>query len=269
MRFHHPFFRMFLAAACWSVLPLGAADGGPNLEFKVRGGLTAGNLSKDFNGNQAFGFAVASRFPLGGARAFTVDLGFDRFPGQEHDAMPGSGPVYYNFQNPVTTYAGESLYLSTANSIDFRKELCQGFSLRGIYSDALPNLDAWYWFAGASLDFYKLRAEMSGTLIPKYGPEPGTVVPGYELVDPANPNGPVKDYYEGWAFVKEKTKPSLGLLAGVGVPFSGDLKFEFTVRNIGATHFDYKPFTYTGTPAVLTESTHRGFVFELAIVVKI
>jgi len=269
MRLNRTLPRLLVALNCWALLPLSAAEGGPTLDLKLRGGITAGDLNKDQNANQAFGFAVSTRFPLGGARAFTVDFGFDHFPGLDHDVMPRSGAVYYNPQNPVTTFQGETLYLSTANSIDFRKEQHQGFSLRGIYSDAIPQFEAWYWFAGASLDFYKVKAELTGNLTPMYGAAPGTVVPGYEPVDPTDPNSPMKDYYEGWAFVKEKTKPGLGLLAGVGVPFSNDFKFEFTVRNIGVPHIDYKPFTYTGKAPELLESTHRGFVFEFAIVVKI
>jgi len=252
---------LILSGAFCAVLPLAAADGGPTFDLKIRGGLTAGDLSRDQHSNQAFGFAVASRFPLGGARAFTLELGFDHFNGQDRDVMPTSGAVYYNPQSPVTTFSGETLYLSTTNSIDFRKEESQGFSLRGVYSDALPILEGWYWFAGASLDFYKTSAQMSGTLIPMYGAAPGTAVP--------DPNVPGNDYYEGWAFVKDKMKPGVGLLAGVGVPFSENLKFEFTIRNIGTTHFDYKPFTYTGQSPVLVESTHRGFVFEFGLVVKI
>jgi hypothetical protein len=252
---------LFLAGVFGTVLPLSGADGGPTFDFKIRGGFTAGDLSKDQNSNQAFGFAVASRFPLGGARAFTLELGFDHFNGQDHDVIPTGGAVYYNPQNPVTTFQGEPLYLSKTNSIDFRKEQSQGFSLRGIYSDALPMVEPWYWFAGASLDFYKVSSEMSGTLIPTYGSAPGTAVP--------DPNVPGNDYYEGWAFVEEKMKPNVGLLVGVGVPLSETIKFEFTVRNIGTTHFDYKPFTYTGQSPVLVESTHRGFVFEFGLVVKI
>lgn len=258
MKVHQALFRLLLPVACWSVVPLSAAEGSPTFDFKIRGGLTAGDLSKDQSSNQAFGFAVASRFSLGGSRAFTLELGFDHFPGQDHDVMPMGGAVYYNPQSPATTFQGEALYLSKANSIDFRKEQSQGFSLRGVYSDALPNLGAWYWFAGASLDFYKVTAEMSGTLIPMYGA--ATPVP-----DPV----PGNDYYEGWAFVKEKTKPGVGLLGGVGVPLSENIKFEFTIRNISTTHFNYKPFTYTGQSPVLVESTHRGFVFELGLVVKI
>lgn len=114
---------------------------------------------------------------------------------------------------------------------------------------------------GVSLDLYKVSAEMSGTLIPMYGSaSPAPVL---------DPNAPGSDYYEGWAFVKEKTKPGVGLLAGVGVPLSDNLKFEFTIRNISTTHFDYRPFTYTGQSPVLLESTHRGFVFEFGLAVKI
>jgi len=252
---------LMLPGVFCTVLPLSGADGDPTFDFKIRGGLTAGDLSKDQHSNQAFGFAVASRFPLGNARAFTLELGFDHFNGQDYDAMPAGGAIYYNPQSPVASYQGEPLYLSKANSIDFRKEQSQGFSLRGTYSDALPNLGGWYWFAGVSLDFYKVTAELSGTLIPMYGAAPGTAVP--------DPSVPGNDYYEGWAFVKGKTKPGVGLLGGVGLPLSDALKFEFTVRNIGTTHFDYKPFTYTGQSPVLSESTHRGFVFEFGLVVKI
>jgi opacity protein-like surface antigen len=261
MKAHLSRFRLLPALTCWLVLPLSGADADPTFAFKLRGGLTAGALSQDQHSNQAFGFALAGRFPLGDTRAFSLELGFDHFPGQDRDVMPTGGAIYYNPQNPVTTYQGESLFLSQANSIDFRKERSQGLSLRGIYSAGIPNLGDWYWFAGASLDFYKVSAEMSGTLIPMYGAGSPAPVP--------DPNNPANDYYEGWAFVKDKTKLGAGLLAGVGVPISENLTFEFTIRNIGTTHFDYKPFTYTGRPSVLTESTHRGFVFEFGLAVKI
>ena len=266
MKFNHPLSWRSVVVACWAMLPLSAADGEPTFDFKLRGGLTAGDLSKDHADTKAFGFGVAGRFPLGSTRALSVELGFDYFPGQDRDLMPGNGPVYYNYQAPVTTYGGQNLYLSTGNSIDFRKEYAQGFSLRCAYSDAIPTWNDWYWFAGVSLDFYRTTAELSGTLIPMSG---GAPVPGYEPVDPANPEGPVKDYYEGWAMAPSKTKLGVGLLAGLGLPFSENYKFEFTVRNIGTTHFDYRPFTYTGQAAVLEEKTHRGFVFELSIAMKL
>ena len=261
MKAHPTLPRLLLAVTCWLALPLSAGDEGVTFDFKVRAGLTAGSLREDHGANQAFGFGVAGRFPLGGARAFTLELGFDQLPGRDRDVMPRGGLVYYDPQNPVTSYQGERLYLSTANAIDFRKEQCQGFSLRGAYTDALPGLEAWYWFAGMSLDAYKASAQMSGTLIPMYGIATPTPVP--------DPGGSGSDYYEGWAFVKEKTKLGVGLHVGVGVPLSENLKFEFTIRNIGTTHFDYKPFTYTGQSPVLLESTHRGFVFELGLAAKI
>ena len=187
MKVHPALPRLLLSVTCWLALPLSAGDGGPTYDFKVRTGLTAGNLREDHGTNQTFGFAVAGRFPLGGTRAFTLELGFDQFPGRDRDVMPSGGQVFYDPQSPVTSYQGEPLYLSTANSIDFRKERCQGFSLRGAYSDALPSLGAWYWFAGASLDAYKVSAEMSGTLIPMYGTGTATPVP--------DPGGSGSDYY--------------------------------------------------------------------------
>jgi hypothetical protein len=82
-------------------------------------------------------------------------------------------------------------------------------------------------------------------------------------VDPADPEGTQKDYYEGWAFTQEKSKLGLGVLAGVGVPLKDYCTLEFRIRNLSFTHFDYRPFTYTGSPAAVVEATHRGFVFEL------
>jgi len=264
MKFPRHLSRLALVAACGAALPVLAESPDPSFAFKIHSGVTAGQLRTDHVSNQALGFDLAGRFPLGATSAFTVELGFDYIPGRDHDAMPTSGPIYYNYQTPVTSYNEQPLYLSQTNSIDLRKESLQGFSLRGGYTDSLPGMGAWYWFAGASLDLQKSRAQFSGTLIPSYG-SPATTVPNYEPVDPANPDGPLKDYYEGWAFVTEKAKLSVGLLAGVGVPLGENFKFEFRVRNLGFTHFDYRPFTYTGTTPVLNESTHRGFVFELSL----
>lgn len=260
--------RALAALACGAVLPLLAADPAPTFDFKVRTGLTAGDIRRDHDDNQAYGFALAGRFPLGATSACTVELGFDLMPGQPRDVMPTSGTVYYNPQTPVTTYGGAPLYLSPSNSIDFRKERSQGFSLRGSYTDKLGP-GSLYWFAGVSLDLYKVTAEMSGTLIPVYGEAPATAVPGYVPLDPANPGGDVKDYYEGWAMAREKAKLSVGAHAGLGVALTQDFKLELTLRNVGMNHFDYKPFTYTGKTPVVEESTRRGFVFELALAFRI
>ncbi len=260
--------RALAALACGAVLPLLAADPAPTFDFKVRTGLTAGDIRRDHDDNKALGFAVAGRFPLGPSRAFTVELGFDVMPGQAHDVMPTSGAVHYRPEAPVTTYGGEPLYLSPSNSIDFRKERSQGFSLRGSYTDKLGSTSL-YWFAGASLDLYKVTAELSGTLIPVYGTDPATPVPGYVPLDPSDPASDVKDYYEGWAMSREKTRLAVGAHAGLGVALTQDFKLELTVRNIGMNHFEYKPFTYTGKTPVLEESTRRGFVFELALAFRI
>ncbi|BDU71585.1 hypothetical protein [Mesoterricola silvestris] len=254
--------------ACGAVLPLLAADPAPTFDFKVRTGLTAGDLRRDHDDNKAFGFAVAGRFPLGATSALNVELGFDVMPGQAHDVMPTSGSVYYRPEAPVTSYGGAPLYLSPSNSIDFRKERSQGFSLRGSYTDTLGS-GSLYWFAGVSLDLHKVTAEMSGTLIPVYGEAPATAVPGYVPLDPADPASDVKDYYEGWAMAREKTKLAVGAHVGAGVALTRDFRLELTLRNIGTHHFDYRPFTYTGKAPFLEESTRRGFVFELALAFRI
>jgi len=258
--------RAIAALACGTLLPLLAADPAPAFDFKVRAGLAAGDFRRDHADNKAIGFAVAGRFPLGATRALTMELGFDVLPGQPRDAMPGSGPVYYDPQNPTTSYDGSPLALSAGNSIDFRKERAQGFSLRASYTDQL-GAGSMYWFAGASLDLYKVSAELTGTLIPVDAQ--GAAVPGNVPVDPADPAGPVRDYYEGWAMVREKTRAALGLHAGVGVALTQDVRLELALRNIGMNHFDYKPFTYTGKAPVLEESTRRGFVFELSLAFRI
>jgi hypothetical protein len=224
MKLHRRLSRILLGGACCAALPMPGANPEPSYDLKLHGGITAGDLRRDHADNQTFGFGVAGRFPLGPTRAFTVEVGFDTFAGRGHDAMPTSGPIYYNFQTPVTTYLGETLYLSPTNSIDFRKESSQGFSLSVAYTDHLPGMGDWYWFAGASLDVQKTTAQFSGTVIPSYG-SPATSVPNYEPVDPSDPSAGLKDYYEGWAFVANKTKANLGVLAGVGVPLGENFRF--------------------------------------------
>ncbi len=242
-------------------IPLAAEDPGPTFDLKVHSGFAAGDLQKLHANNKVFGLGVAGRFSTSANGAFTLELGFDILPGRDHDVMPTSGLVYYDPANPVTTYAGQPLTLSVTNSIDFRKESTQGFSLRGAYTNRLPGSD-WYWFAGASLDFYKTTAQFTGTLVPGYGdPANPTVVP------PLTEGAP--DYYEGWAFVQDKTKLGIGFLGGVGVPLGENFKVEFTLRNLGFTHLDYRPFTYTGKPAALDESSKRGFTFEIGLSLKI
>ncbi len=245
-----------LAAVACGLMPLQAQDKPITYDVKIHIGLTAGDLQKTHYDNKLIGFAAAAAYSLGGNRKVIGEVGFDYVPGRGRDTMPTSGAIYHNPGAPSSQYNGSALWLHPSNSVDHRKEGFQGFSLRGGYSDKLPFLEGVVWFAGLSLDRYKVTSEFLGTLNPVYG-------------TPASFKTVSASTYEGWSFQKQSSKLGMGFFAGVGMVLNPNLRTEFTLRNIGAATFDHRPFTYTGKPAETRESTVRGWVFELGLALKI
>lgn len=237
--------------------------------LKIGAGLTAGSFRSESEANKAITLGLeAARAFHGGA--LSLELGFDYIPGKPRDVMPQGGQVYYNPKAPTATYAGQALRLSTATSIDWRKESVAGFSLKGGYSAPLDlGLEGLTWKAGLSLDFHRVSSEFSGTLIPVYGAGAGTAVPGLDPVDPAKPAGPMKDYYEGWAFNHQRSSLGLGAFAGLGYAVDNNIRAEVTLRNLPYTHQDYRPFTYTGRAAERVEKHSRGFLLQFGLSLKL
>lgn len=251
--------RFTLAAAFCLAVPAFAGDGGDAFEFKLGGGLMAGTLRNDQGANQFYGFGAAYRRPWASG-TLVVELSYDILAGQASDKMPLNARVYapagpsLGSSDPVT---GNAYYLAVGNSIDFRKESAAGFSARVGYAAPLGFWNGLLWQGGLSLDAYKTSSEFTGTLRPMVndaGGKPGQVLDG---------NG--NKYYEGFAMVREGTGVVPGLYLGLRQQLGEDFAVEFNVRNFGAKHYDWRPTTYTGRPAAMDSSTHRGYVVELCL----
>jgi len=251
-----------IAGIAMGAMQLGAQESPFNFEVKLHTGLMAGSLQRNHCDNKMFGLGIEGQYSLGGTKAITAELSYDVLAGRWQDTTRLNGPVYIDPVSaipgtpagtaPTTTWNGAPMQLTPQNSIDIHKESAQGFSLRVGYTDALPWVEGMTWKAGLSLDTYKVMAEFTGTLVPF-----DTNAQGNNDVD--------SNYYEGWAFTTPKTKVGVGAFVGVGMALMKDLRVEFNVRDVATGHYDYQPFTYTGRPATLQETTVHAPIFEIAL----
>lgn len=249
--------RSILAAVLCAALPALAADGGTTLEYKLGAGLTAGALRTDQGANQAYGFGLAARHPYG-AGTLTLDLSYDLLAGQALDRMPLNQPVWGPSGTGLATTeptTGNPYFLRTNESIDFRKESAAGFSLRGGYSAPLGAVPGLNWQAGISLDWLRTSSEFTGTLRPMYLSAGGAPTQA----------GATQNYYEGFAFVQAKAALVPGFYLGLRQQLGQDFALELNARDLGAKHYDWRPTTYTGQPAAMDSSTHRGFLFQICL----
>ena len=250
--------RSILAAALLcAALPALAGDEGTTVEYKVGFGLTSGQLRQDQGANQAYGFGVGLRHPYRQGTV-TLDLSYDILAGQALDRTPFNQPVWGPSGSGLATTdpgTGNPYFLRPNESLDFRKESASGFSLRGGYSAPLgAGLN---WQAGLSLDFYRTSSEFTGTLRPMHLNAAGTPVQAV--------NGAGLPYYEGFATVKAGTALVPGVYLGLRQQLGQDFALELNARNTGARHYDYRATTYTGQPADMASSTHRGFLFQICL----
>lgn len=251
---------MLLAALAGTSLI--AADEGTAYELKLRVGLKGGDLKTDHGDNKVIGFAVGGRRPMG-AGFLTGELSFDLLPGQARDTMPVGQAVYapagsgLGTSDPVTK---NTYFLRANESIDFRKESSQGFSLKGGYAAPLSWNEGLTWQAGLSLDAYKTSSEFTGTLRPM-------VMVGNSPTQVLDSKG--QKYYEGLAVVSQGTTLTPGFYAGLRQQINEDCAVELNLRNVGMKHFDYRATTYTGTPATTESSTIRGFIVDLSLSLKL
>ena len=173
--------------------------------------------------------------------------------------MPLGSPVYAPAGSALGTAdpaTSKPYFLRVNESLDLRKESAAGFSLRIGYAARAGWWEGLAWQAGLSLDGYKTSSECTGTLRPM-------VLSGNAPVQVKDSQG--QAYYEGFAFVANGTKLAPGAYLGLRQKLSDDFALELSLRNFGAKHYDYRPTTYTGQPATLDTSTHRGFAIEFAL----
>lgn len=115
-----------------------------DMGFKVKAGLTSGNLADDMQSNKLMGLGVTAEWGLSDKASLIGELSYTSMPGTDY---------FYPMPSTVTL----------ATSTDRRKNSLEGFSLRGGYR--APLLDwGWSWQAGLSLDRFKSRQEVSGQL---------------------------------------------------------------------------------------------------------
>lgn len=235
----------------------------PAFHFKLRTGLTAGSLQKNFADNKIMGVGVEAAFPAPGGQ-WTAEIGFDYIAGRGRDTLAfPADPVYYNPNAPSTTYNGQKLYLNL-RSYDVRKESAAGFSFRGGYRADLP-WPSLSWHGGVSLDAYKVSSEFSAYYRPRYGNDLPVFYDAAAKLD----------YYEGYANSIQGTKLALGLYAGLGYDWAPGFRTELSARSLGMAHRDYRPFTltgrYSGQPmaaGLLEEKTTRGLALEISLAMK-
>jgi len=227
--------------------------------FKIRAGLTAGDMQKTHFDNKVMGFAaeVKREMPnIGGA--LSAEINWEYVPGRHHDVYPWD-------TNPMG--------LSPRYSFDNRKEYGAGLNLRFAYSAPMPQVfGSWAndniakdmdWFGGLSIDRFKVRSEVKYTLNFSTAP---------------NPTNPDPGLYDGGAFVEEGASLVPGFFAGLRYRVTNEIGFELSVRNFGMWHLDYTPNTYkyNAVPPVdergkgtSSTGTTRGWAIEFAITAKL
>jgi hypothetical protein len=256
----HGIFRAGAAGAL-----LGALAGAPGLQaqgsdspysylFKLRAGLTAGDMQKTHFDNKIMGLAAEAKREMpsiGGA--VLLELAWEYVSARHHDIYPWD-------TNPLA--------LNPRYSYDNRKEYGQGINLRLGYSAPMPVFgpsvisnvaQKLEWFAGIGIDRFKVRSEV------RY------------ILNFGNPNNgnPAAGQYDGGQFVKEESKLVPGVFAGLKYTLPSEIGFELSLRNFGMWHQDFKPAAYytqetseLGTGKEST-GTSRGWALELAITAKL
>jgi hypothetical protein len=229
-------------------------------DFKLRFGLHAGDSQKTHFDNKLMGLGAQAKYSLsafgiGGAAA--AELSYDIVPGRRYNALDLSSP----------------LVLDPSWSYDARKEKAEGFSVKLSYMAALPDFSAYgleclngaEWFAGLSIDRYKVFSEFKWTLRDSTGYTFGNLTsrPPLYYPDPDPRKGGSGTFHEEGADI------GIGVFAGVRFHINEDLGFEVGLRNFGMKHWDFTPGPYSGsTEGKLSSGSTRGTSLEFAITVK-
>jgi len=225
--------------------------------FKLRAGLTAGDLQKTHFDNKVMAMAAEVRREMFGAGQYlSAELAFEYVPGRHHDIYPWD-------TNPIKANDGVS-GLNPRYSFDNRKEYGQGVNLRLAYSAPLhvPYFkNDVEWFAGLGLDMFKVSTEV----LYMFNFTPNTSAPAY-------PN------YDGNTFVEQGSAFVPGVFGGVKCQVTKDVGFEMSLRNFGMRTYEFTPVSYTEKdPAKYgkkeygksSTGTSRGWALEFALSVKI
>jgi len=199
--------------------------------------------------------------------AVSAGLAFEYVPGRNHDMLDWS-----NKTGPQQ-YVVSGLNLHPYWSVSDRREIAQGWNLRLAYWAQMPAflptqalrdiVSDMEWFAGISIDRYKVRSDFRWTLRDQTG------LPSATINDIWNRTPP---YYLGGYGANnfEDTDISPGVFVGLKYRISNDFSFETALRNFGMS-------THTWTPGALLrkeagqmeKGTARGTSVEFAFTVKL
>jgi hypothetical protein len=227
--------------------------------FKIRAGLTAGDIQKTHFDNKIMGFGIeAKREMFGGGQALKCELAWEYVPGRHHDIYPWG---------PDPTVPSGPLNLLPNFSFDNRKEYGQGINLRLAYCApfAIPYLGLDFeWFAGLGIDRFKVRSEVKYTL---------------NFVNTNNPTRPDRGNYVGVSIVEAATEMQPGFFAGLKYKLTPDFGLELSFRNFGMWHYELTPVSYFDKDNYAaygkkefgksSTGTSRGWALELALTAKL
>lgn len=243
-----PNLRRLVSAALLGFVPavLAAGDTGLTASFKIRGGLTAGNVQKDLGSNKLLGMGVEVNYGLWGGSVFG-EVGMTYLTGRNYVNNP------YDFQAGTYFFSqGGTLGTGGASgSIDMRKNTMTGAYLRGGYRAPMGST-GWNWQGGLSLDKLKYRQEVSGTMVPFTGDLPQ--------------NGGVQSTanIEGLSVTPESSKMVAGAFVGLHTSIADEFSFEVNLVSFGYSRVNYMPSAYSGftAPATTDTTTRRGLSLE-------
>jgi hypothetical protein len=220
--------------------------------------------------NKIMGFGIEAKRDVQGwfgiKGSLFAEIAWEYVPGRHHDIYP-----WKTNPSAVVTWNGDPL--DPAWSFDNRKEYGQGLNLRLGYAAPMPSFGGgaaaeffsdMEWFAGLSIDRYKVRSEVKWTFDL-----------GARVVDPW--------WYDGGARVEEGGQFVPGVFAGLRYKLRNDVGFELTLRNFGRWRYEFTPAIYGlkgryiddedlvsvfGTGKSKTGTT-RGTSIEFAITLKL
>ena len=249
--------------------------------FKIRLGLTAGDIQTTHFDNKLMGIGAEVRYDMpaiGGA--LIGELTFEYVPGRNYETdmfkgvvdgmRAGRKPQWAQSWDQEWTLTHTQTFLRS--SFDNRREGGAGLNLRLAYSAPMPKVfGSWVndniagkmdWFAGLGIDRFKVRSEVKFFMDLRTPPSTGNPVAG-------------QGQYDGNLHNVEESRIVPGFFAGIKYRHSQYLGFEMSLRNFGMYHYEFIPASYYSTnpsdygTGNASDGTSRGFALEFAITAKI
>jgi hypothetical protein len=208
-----------LCASAAATLAAQTPAKGLSAGVKVRAGITFGDVHKDLLENKMTGLGLELAYGLGGGSAFFGEVTYLNLPGNDYwNELPASA--------------------TRATSVDLRKNLLSGISIRGGYRSGF-GLEGLAWQAGLAVDRFKSRQEVSGQIVI------GTVT-------------------EGLAVTPESSKVNIGAFGGLHYSLGESATVEANLVSFGYGKVNWVPTSYSGAAPAAQTTTRRGFMLEVA-----